>query len=529
MRELLLGNEAVARGAHEAGVWCAAAYPGTPSSEIMETIGVQYPDIKSEWSINEKVALEVALGSAIAGARTICVMKHVGLNVAADPFMTAAYTGTTAGLTIVVADDPSLHSSQNEQDTRNYAKFGRVPLFEPSDSQEAKDFVKISMEVGEQFETVSILRTVTRISHTKTAVELFDPDRTPVQFNYEKNPKKFVMIPGHARPRHEFVLERWEKLKEYSNSFQYNREEMNDSKIGIVTHGLAYQYVKEALPDASVFKVSMYPVPVEAIKKFAEKVDKLYVVEELDPIIESELRFAGVELAGGKDIIPEKGELSVDIIKKAFGYEVADKSACPSALPPRPPQLCQGCGHITIFEVLNEIGATVSGDIGCYTLGVLPPYSAMDTTICMGASVGVEEGMQKVAGLTGEDLKSVSVIGDSTFFHSGMTGLLNAVYNQTPMTLIIMDNRITAMTGHQPSPNTGLNSNLELTVGVDIEGVVKGLGVKRVRKILVRPKTKEEFKQAVLEEMAAKEPSVIIADEICVIAEPKLRKTVGER
>lgn len=523
MKEILIGNSAIARAAFEANVLVATGYPGTPSSEIIETIGAEYPDINSEWSTNEKVALEVALGASIAGVRSLCTMKHVGLNVAADPFMTAAYTGINAGLVIAVADDPSMHSSQNEQDSRNYAKFARVPLFEPADSQEAKEFTKIALDVSEEFDTIAIIRLVTRVCHTKTVVELDEPVRKIPKYTYKKNAAKYVMVPAHARLRHEFVMERHNKLLNYSNKFEYNTVEYNDKSIGIVTHGYVYNFVKEAIPEASILKVSMYPIPMEKIKEFAKNVDKLYVVEELDPIIESEIKAAGIEVIG-KEIIPKTAELSPDIIREAFGKKSNNEFTQVENLPPRPPSLCKGCGHIQVFEVLRDMNCTVLGDIGCYTLGVLAPYSAMDTTICMGASVGTEAGFKKVAKLMNIDINSVAVIGDSTFFHSGITGLIDAVYNQTPITLVILDNRITAMTGHQPSPNTGLDNSLHGTVKIDIEQLVKGLGVKRVRKVKISPKTKDEFKSVVLEEIAAKEPSVIIADEICVISELRIRK-----
>jgi indolepyruvate ferredoxin oxidoreductase alpha subunit len=526
MRELLLGNMAVARGAYEANVWVATGYPGTPSSEIIEGIGVHFPEIDSEWSVNEKVALEIAIGASIAGVRSICTMKHVGLNVAADPFMTAAYTGVNAGLVIAVADDPSMHSSQNEQDTRNYARFAKIPLFEPADSQEAKEFAKIALDVSEKFDTISVVRLVTRVCHTMTVVELSKPVRRKPDYKYKKDYPKYVMIPANARPRHNMALERYKKLREFSETFEYNTSEYNDKKIGIVTHGCVYNYVKEALPDASIFKVSMYPAPIEKIREFASKVEKLYVVEELDPIIETELKVNGIEVVG-KEIIPEYGELSIDIIKEAFKAENGGDGA-PLQLPPRPPQLCKGCGHIQVFEVLHDLEYTVLGDIGCYTLGVLPPYTAMDTTVCMGASVGNEIGFKKVAGLLDIPVNSVGVIGDSTFFHSGMTGLLNAVYNNTPITLIILDNRITAMTGHQPSPNTGLDNAYKQINRIDIEQVVRGLGVKSVRKVKVTPRTVDELKSVIMEEVRKGEPSVIIADEICVIAEPRLRKLLPD-
>ncbi|OHD54720.1 MAG: hypothetical protein A2Y33_01730 [Spirochaetes bacterium GWF1_51_8] len=522
MKELMLGNEAIALGAYEGNTWVATGYPGTPSSEIIEVIGGKYPEINSEWSVNEKVALEIAIGSSIAGMRSLVTMKHVGLNVAADPLMTCAYTGVSAGLVIVCADDPGMHSSQNEQDTRNYAKFAQVPLLEPGDSQEAKDFTALAFEISEKFDTPVIVRPVTRVSHTQTPVTPGKAARKLPKMSDGKNAKKYVMIPANARLRHTAVIERYKKLREYSETFGGHTTEMNKTEIGIVTHGYIYNYVKEALPDASIFNVGMYPIPVAKIKEFASKVKKLYVIEELDPIIEEELRIAGATLTG-KEIIPSEGELSIDIIKKAFGIKYTEAKPV-EGLPPRPPQLCKGCGHIQVFEVLRDLGATVLGDIGCYTLGVLPPYNAMHTTICMGSSVGNEIGYKKAAQLHNLKANSVAVIGDSTFFHSGMTGLLDAVYNQTPITLVILDNRITAMTGHQPSPNSGFSNAFRPTRRADMEQVVRGLGVEHVRKIKISPRNIDEFKNAVLEELAVDAPSVIIADEICVISEPRMKK-----
>jgi indolepyruvate ferredoxin oxidoreductase alpha subunit len=524
MKELLIGNEAIARGAYESNVWAATGYPGTPSSEIIETLAALYPEIDSEWSVNEKVAVEIAHGASIAGIRSIATMKHVGLNVAADPFMTAAYTGVNAGLVIVVADDPSLHSSQNEQDNRIYGKFAKVPVFEPADSQEAKDMVKLALEVSEQFDTPSILRPVTRVCHTKTPVLVEEPARERPVYKYVKNAKKYVMVPGNACVRHEFVLERFERLRRYSESFPLHKCEMRDTKIGIVTHGYTYNYVREVMPDASVFSIAMYPIPLEKIREFASKVEKLYVVEELEPVIEETLKAAGIACIG-KEIIPQSRELTPEIIAKAFGPTKANTLDV-SKLPPRPPSLCKGCGHIYVFNALKELQYTVLGDIGCYTLGVMPPYDAMDTTVCMGASVGNEAGFRKAAKICGAEVRSVGVIGDSTFFHSGMTGVLDAVYNRTPITLIILDNRITAMTGHQPSPNTGLDSRFSPSVAVDLEQVVRGLGVKRVRRVKVTAMAVEEIKNAIREEVAADEPSVLIMDEFCVIAEPKVKKAL---
>ncbi len=521
MKELLSGNEAIARGAYEADVWVAAGYPGTPSSEIIETLSEKYPEINSEWSVNEKVALEIGLGSSIAGVKSLVTMKHVGLNVAADPLLTAAYTGINEGLVIVAADDPGMHSSQNEQDTRNYAKFAKLPLFEPADSQEAKDFVKTAFDVSKEFDSAVILRPVTRISHTKGVVELSGGARKKPSYQYKRDIAKYVMVPANAIPRHGILLEKYSRLCRYSNQFEGNRIEYNSKDIGIITHGLIYQYVKEALPHASIMKIAMYPLPMEKIKEFAASVKTLYVVEELDPIIEEEVRANGIPVIG-KQIIPMTGELSVDIIRRAFDKKENKTKREDQKLPARPPVLCKGCGHIPVFEVLRDMKAVVLGDIGCYTLGALPPYQAMDTTVCMGASVGNEIGFKKAARLTGQKIISAGVIGDSTFYHSGMTSLLNAVYNRTPITLIILDNHITAMTGHQPNIGTSLDNKFQETMEIDLENLVKGLGVKRVRK--VNAYKKEELKKVIQEEINAEEVSVIIVDEICVIGEARIRK-----
>ena len=521
MKELLSGNEAIARGAYEAGVWVASGYPGTPSSEIIENLVEKFPEIDSEWSTNEKVAMEVALGSSIAGVKSLVTMKHVGLNVAADPLMTAAYTGINAGLVAVVADDPGMHSSQNEQDTRNYAKFAKIPLFEPSDSQEAKDMLKTAFNVSAEFDTIAILRPVTRVSHTKSPVEISPVKRKKPSMDYKKNIAKYVMVPANAIPRHAVLLEKYDALRKYSEKYHCASVEYNKREIGIITHGLIYHYVKEAMPDASVMKISMYPLPIDKIREFASTVKKLYVVEELDPIIEDEIRANGIKVTG-KEIIPSTGELFVHIIKNAFNKGPGNTANTGIPTVPRPPILCKGCGHIPVFEVLSELNATVLGDIGCYTLGALPPYRAMDTTICMGASVGNESGFKKAARLAGQSIVSAAVIGDFTFYHSGMTGLINAVYNATPITLIILDNHITAMTGHQPNIGTVMDLRARATEKIDLETLVKGMGVRRVRR--VNAYKKDELRKVISEETAAEEVSVIIVDEICVIGEARIRK-----
>ncbi len=527
MRELLSGNEALARGAFEANVRVAAGYPGTPSSEIIETISLKYPGIDSEWSINEKVAMEIALGSSIAGLRSMAVMKHVGLNVASDTMMTAAYTGVNAGMVAVVADDPGMHSSQNEQDTRNYASFARLPVFEPADSQEALDMIKTAFEVSGEFDTMVILRSVTRVSHTKSPVIIGKASRRSAPLNYKKNAAKYVMVPANAIPRHVILLEKYGRLREFSNNYAGNRAEYKDKKIGIITHGLTYQHVREAMPDASVFKIAMYPLPIDRIREFAAEVRSLYIVEELDPVIEEEIKAAGIK-AAGKEIIPSAGEVFPAVIKKAFNIHMPE-SGRPSLplIPARPPLLCKGCGHIPVFEVLRDLKAVVLGDIGCYTLGALPPYQAMDTTVCMGASIGNEIGFRKAAELSGKNIISAAVIGDSTFYHSGIPGLLDAVYNGTPITLIILDNRVTAMTGHQPNIGSELDGKFRDTLKIDLIELVRGLGVKRARR--VNAYKKEELLNAVKEESASGEVSVIVVDEICVIGEARLKKLKSDK
>jgi indolepyruvate ferredoxin oxidoreductase alpha subunit len=519
MKALLTGNEAIARGCYEANVWVATGYPGTPSSEVITTISTLYPEIDSEWSINEKVALEIAIGASLGGVRSIATMKHVGLNVAADALMTLSYTGVNAGLVIYVADDPGMHSSQNEQDTRNYAKFAKIPLFEPMDSNEAKNFTKIAFEISENFDTPVIVRGVTRVAHSKSIVSLQEPKRSKPEYKYKKNVAKYTMMPLYAIPKHPFIIERYKKLRTFSENFNGHIEEYNSYETGIITHGLIYNYVKEVFPQASIFKIGMYPIPLERLREFASKVKKLYVIEELDPVIEEELKASGFNLTG-KELIPITGELLPDRIRKAFGINT--QNYYPQELPPRPPVLCKGCGHIPVFEVLKELNVTVMGDIGCYTLGALPPYDSMDTTICMGASIGMEEGLKKVQKLSNKNTPSLAVIGDSTFFHSGLPHLLNAVYNNIPIKLIILDNRITAMTGHQPTVSTGLNNKFQSTTQIDLENLIRGFGVKRVRK--VNPYKKEELKKIIQEELGINEISVIIADEICIIGENIIKK-----
>ena len=514
MKVLLSGNEAVARGAYEGGCRFAAAYPGTPSTEILENI-VKYKDvIYCEWSTNEKVALEVATGASFAGARALAAMKHVGLNVAADPFFSLSYIGSTGGIIIVSADDPGMHSSQNEQDNRHYARSAKMAMLEPSDSQEAKEFTILGFEISEDFDTPLLLRLSTRLCHSKTVVELGERKEVPVK-GYEKDIKKRLVLPAHARLRHIYVEERLKKLSKFSEQFEYNKMEFNDKSIGIISSGIAYQYAKEVLPDASYLKLSFtYPLPFKLIEKFSKNVKKLYVIEENDPFLEMEIKAKGINVIG-KEIIPITGELNPSIISEAFGKK--RKSVTIKKMPslsPRPPALCPGCSHTPVFYTLNKLKLTVTGDIGCYTLGALPPLNAIDTCVEMGASLGNAFGMEKVLGEK-SDKKIVAVIGDSTFFHSGITPLIDIVYNKGTSTVIILDNRITAMTGHQENPGTGKTLMGEDTVTINLEDIVKACGVKHV--FTVDPYNLKELKKVIKREVERKEPSVIIAGRPCML------------
>jgi len=514
MKVLLSGNEAVARGAYEGGCRFAAAYPGTPSTEILENIAKYKDVIYCEWSTNEKVALEVVTGASFAGARALAAMKHVGLNVAADPFFSLSYIGSTGGIIIVSADDPGMHSSQNEQDNRHYARSAKMAMLEPSDSQEAKEFTILGFEISEDFDTPLLLRLSTRLCHSKTVVELGERKEVPVK-GYEKDIKKRLVLPAHARLRHIYVEERLKKLSKFSEQFEYNKMEFNDKSIGIISSGIAYQYAKEVLPDASYLKLSFtYPLPFKLIEKFSKNVKKLYVIEENDPFLEMEIKAKGINVIG-KEIIPITGELNPSIISEAFGKK--RKSVTIKKMPslsPRPPALCPGCSHTPVFYTLNKLKLTVTGDIGCYTLGALPPLNAIDTCVEMGASLGNAFGMEKVLGEK-SDKKIVAVIGDSTFFHSGITPLINIVYNKGTSTVIILDNRITAMTGHQEHPGTGKTLMGEDTVTINPEDIVKACGVKHV--FTVDPYNLKELKKVIKREVERKEPSVIIARRPCIL------------
>ena len=513
MKKLMLGNEAVARGAFEAGVTVATAYPGTPSTEITENIA-KYEDVYSEWSPNEKVALEVAIGASVAGARAICSMKHVGLNVAADPLFPVSYTGVNGGLVIMVADDPGMHSSQNEQDSRLYAKSSKVPMLEPSDSQECKDFVKEAFEISEKFDCPVIVRLTTRIAHSQSVVELGERVEYKLK-EYKKDFNKYVMMPGMARKRHVEVEKRMAALKEYADATGLNRIEWGSKDVGVVTSGIAYQYAKEAFGGVSYLKLGMvYPLPEKLISEFAKQVKTLYVIEELEPFIEEQIRSMGIEVKG-KELLPAIGEYSVRLIKeKILGEKPRNFTPLEDNIPVRPPVMCPGCPHRGVYYVLKKLKLTVTGDIGCYTLGALPPTESMDTCVCMGASVGMALGMEKARG---KDFakKTVAVIGDSTFVHSGITGLIDVVYNKGNSTVIILDNSITGMTGHQHNPTTGYTIKGEPTKQVDLVKLANAIGIDRVR--VADPFDIKEFEKIVKEEVQAEEPSLIISQRPCAL------------
>ena len=513
MKKLMIGNQAVAAGLHDGGLGVVSSYPGTPSTEITEFLS-QYDDIHSEWAPNEKVAAEVAFGASLAGARSACAMKHVGLNVAADPLFTLSYTGVNGGMVICVADDPAMHSSQNEQDSRHYAIASKVPMLEPSDSQEAYSFAKSAFELSEKFDTPVLLRMCTRIAHSQSIVELGEKEDAVLK-DYEKNPQKYIMMPGNAIKRHPFVEERTLKLQKFAEDCVYNKVEMNSDEIGIITSGCSYLYVKEVLGDkASILKIGMpHPLPVKTIKEFAAKVKKLYVIEELDPIIENHVRSLGIEVVG-KDLFSILGEFSQATIGTALGLAAKESVSADSVIPARPPMMCAGCPHRGMYYVLAKNKITVLGDIGCYTLGAVPPLNALDSTLCMGASVSGLHGFNAARGAESEQ-KSVAVIGDSTFMHSGMTGLVNVAYNATNSTVIILDNSITGMTGHQQNPTTGYNIKGDPAAKVDLEALCKALGINRVR--VVDPYDLKACETAVKEELAAEEPSVIISRRPCVL------------
>ncbi|HIW16351.1 MAG TPA: indolepyruvate ferredoxin oxidoreductase subunit alpha [Firmicutes bacterium] len=515
MKQLLLGNAAVARGLYEAGCRFVSAYPGTPSTEISEQAAL-YDEIYAEWAPNEKVAMEAAIGAAFGGARSFCGMKHVGLNVAADPLFTASYTGVNAGMVICVADDPGMHSSQNEQDSRHYAEAAKLPMVEPSDSAECLEFTKTAYEISEQFDVPVILRSCTRVAHSQSLVELSDRVEHELK-PFEKNPRKYVMMPGNAIGRHVVVEDRQARLREYAETTPLNRVEMGDTSVGFITSGTSYQYLREVFPNASILKLGMvYPLPVQLIKDFASKVGKLIVCEELDPFIENHCRAIGVRVDGGKDIFGLQGELSQSRIAERMGLSAKPSVEFGENVPARPPVLCPGCPHRGVFYALHKLGVTVFGDIGCYTLGALPPLGAVDTTVCMGASISGMHGFNTARGA--ESAKNtVSVIGDSTFAHSGITSLIDLVYNNGSSTAIILDNSITGMTGHQQNPTTGKTLKGDPAPAVNIEKLCEAIGVKHDNIRVCDPYALKEFEQIVREELAKPEPSVIIARRPCAL------------
>ena len=511
-KELMLGNKAVARGLFEAGVCFISSYPGTPSTEVTEE-AAKYDEIYCEWAPNEKVAMEAAFGASLAGRRSFCAQKHVGLNVAADPLYTMSYTGVNAGLVIVVADDAGMHSSQNEQDSRHHAIAAKVPMLEPSDSAEALEYTKLAYEISEKFDTPVLLKMCTRVAHSQSLVQ--KSERTVPDFPYEKNIAKYVMMPGNAKKRHPIVEARTKALIEYAETAPVNRVEMGDTKIGIITCSTSYQYVKEVFGDTvSVLKIGMTnPLPENLIKDFAAKVDKLYVVEELDPIIENHVKALGLTVTG-KDLLPMIDEFSQNLISDAFGKETGESLSIDDPIPNRPPVMCAGCPHRGLFYTLKKNNCTVLGDIGCYTLGAVPPLGAIEMTLCMGASIGALHGFNKVRGAESEN-KTVAVIGDSTFMHSGMTGLANVAYNQSNSTIVIVDNSITGMTGHQQNPTTGYNIKGDPAGKIDLEALCKAMGFERVR--VVDPYNLDECDKVLKEELAVSAPSVIISRRPCAL------------
>ncbi|MBQ3986830.1 MAG: indolepyruvate ferredoxin oxidoreductase subunit alpha [Oscillospiraceae bacterium] len=513
MKELMLGNKAVARGLYEAGCQFISSYPGTPSTEVTEE-AAKFPEIYCEWAPNEKVALEAAFGASLAGKRSFCGMKHVGLNVAADPLYTMSYTGVNAGLVIVVADDPGMHSSQNEQDSRHHAMASKVPMLEPSDSAEGLDFAKLAYELSEQFDTPVLIKMCTRVAHSQSVVE--KGERIVPEKTYEKNIAKYVMMPGNAKKRHPIVEERTRKLVEWAETAYINREEPGkDCSIGIVTSSTSYQYVKEVAGDRfPVLKLGMvWPLPEKKIRDFAASVDKLYVVEELDGFIEAHIKSLGLDCVG-KEKFSNIDEFSQSILASKLGFDAKPTLTLSEAIPPRPPVMCSGCPHRGLFYSLKKNKVTVLGDIGCYTLGAVAPLSAMEVTLCMGASISSLHGFNKALGEASEG-KTVAVIGDSTFMHSGMTGLANIAYNQTNSTVIILDNSITGMTGHQQNPTTGYNLRGDPAGKIDLESLCRAIGINRVR--VVDPYNLKECDEAIREELAAKEPSVIISRRPCAL------------
>lgn len=511
-KRILLGNEAIARGAYEAGVKVSAAYPGTPSTEISESL-VPYDEIYAEWSPNEKVAAEVALGASMAGVRSMCAMKHVGLNVAADPLYTAAYTGVRGGMMIVVADDPGMYSSQNEQDTRMVARAAMLPVVEPSDSAEAKEFTKYVFDLSEKYDTPVILRTTTRLSHSQGVVEL-EERAEPFDIPYERDAAKYVMMPGNAIKRHVEVEKRLNQLAEDANTLPLNRAEYRDLSVGFITSGIAYQYVREAMPEASVLKLGLvHPLPRKLIEEFASRVDKLYIFEELEPVIEEQVKSWGIGKAVGKELFTRQGEYSANMIRERVLGEKPQVDPA-AQVPARPPILCPGCPHRSVYTVLNRLKIHAAGDIGCYTLGAVPPLSVIDTTICMGSSISTLHGMEKAKGR--DYIKNwVAVIGDSTFMHTGINSLINMVYNQSCGTVMILDNSTTGMTGHQDHAATGKTLKGQTVPAVDLYSLCRSLGIDHV--YAVNAFDQKELERVVKEETAWDGVSVIIAQAPCAL------------
>ena len=515
MKRIMLGNEAFARGAWEAGVKVVSSYPGTPSTEVTETLAKCGDEVHVEWSPNEKVGVEVAVGASMGGARALSCMKHVGLNVAADPFFTAAYNGVTGGLVVLVADDNGCHSSQNEQDSRYHGRGAGVPVLEPADPTECKEFMKLAFDMSEKYDTVVLMRSGTRISHSRGIVEEGERVEREV-IPYEKNFRKYVAMPAMARVNHVKQEKRLAQIASDAHgitagSLPLNKEEMGDPAIGIVTSGICYQYAKEALPDASFLKLGLVnPLPLEDIAAFAAKVDKLYIIEEGNPFLEEQIRAAGIPVHGGKDMFTIQGEYSAGMIRKAFGVEVPETVEVNA--PGRPPLLCAGCPHRGLFHVLSKLKTTVMGDIGCYTLAALAPTNAIDSCLCMGGSIGMEHGFEKA---TGSSKNLVAVLGDSTFIHSGITGLVNMVYNEAKGTVIILDNRITGMTGHQQNPASGKNAKGEPAPALDIATLCRAIGVKNVFEI--DPFEIKELEELIKAETERDELSVIITKRPCVM------------
>ena len=513
MKELMLGNQAAARGLYEAGCCVASSYPGTPSTEITEELA-KFDEVYCEWAPNEKVAMETAFGASMAGKRSFCGMKHVGLNVAADPLFTVTYTGVNAGMVIAVADDPGMHSSQNEQDSRHYARAAKVPMVEPADSQECLDYIKAAYEISEKFDTPVLFRTCTRIAHSQSTVQTA-PRVEPVPVPYEKKPPKYIMMPGFAKLRHPIVEERTNALREYAETTPLNRVEMGGTKIGIITSGTSYLYAREVFGDeVSILKIGLsFPLPDKLIRDFAAKVEKLYVIEELDPFIEQHCRAMGLDVTG-KDLFPMCDEYSQNLIAEKLGKPLPETTKLDENVPARPPVMCAGCPHRGLFYALKKNNLTVLGDIGCYTLGAAAPLNALDSVICMGASISGLHGMNKALGEQFEN-KTVAVIGDSTFMHSGMTGLANVAYNGSNSTIIIADNSITGMTGHQQNPTTGYNIKGDPAGKIDLESLCRAMGIEHVA--VCDPYDLAGTEKAVLEALAFPGPAVVISRRPCAL------------